>query len=1266
MNINELDRQLLPEGGALTLSSTTLPGLDLQPLLAAYNGGQPVRIEGASKTSDGVRVVVSGTASFMRVASLPVSAFFTVDGDGRPQVCVRFTLIGEVPEAAPWKFSTSFPDLPTTRDFSKPAGAPQTPVLDELALSSSAFVLSTAEGSDPVTGVAAERGLNFVGKLRPTAVLGLFEAVIGGSRELTLYGTVTVPPPNAIALPDARAETYPWEYEPRPPGIQLRADLGVEIGVGGLKFGETVLRVYTPLTKEWWGKNPTYEPATAVTGLLAVESAGISVEVTALVLRGWTQAVLAGRFEGVSVGNLARLSGLANGDDLFDKLPDPLRQMGEALGDLSLEGAGVSFGGSLTSAAVEYTYLKVGMPNTVWTLIDGALDLRGLAVEFLVTDPFGGARDVSVVVLGELVVCGAALDAWAQLPNFAVRAELEDDISLPLTQLFTTYLPGLPAPPNLAINRLVVGAEPGRSYSFFAAMAEDPPWTIDLGPAPMTISDIQLAATKAAGGAATGSFSGAVEFGDGLLLQMRYEMPGAFLIRAEFPSVKLSQLIARLSQQTPVLPDGFDLTFDNSAVVIENSTGNFKFLLGTQLAGVGSFAFEARKVGGAQWGFAAGLSLSAGRASSLPSLSALSLFEDFFGLQQLTLVLSTFDDVGFSFPDMASFQSPRLPPGTPSLPATGGVIAGFNFHGVWVINTADRQQNLLFKFLGLSPTLGVTLQVGKNPAQDARLYVSFDTKIDGLYPFSCRFGGQIKNGSIGLFLEGQITVEIQGRPQTFNLVLLFVANGAFLSATMRGTTPVSFSFEGVEVFKLGNLAVVVGINWEGVPSLGLAATLVVAGHEFACAVFFNSENPSQSMVAGAMSDLTLRQVVDAITADFIPGEFKDLLDLVSIEGTRKFELPGALADALDNLKVAEVSSAFAAAGVSIPAATDQVFLVVDSPGSRWYLTDLKNRARHYQLRKEGDRVKVSVEAQVYCAPQRTTIGSLPPFEQGFFINGRVNCFGLYSEATIDIDPARGVAIDGAMSRIVIGNELLFSVKAKEGDGGPRLSLATFSQPTMEEEEFRAPHFYVNGQMSMLGLSRGLYAKIDKTGVLFDLKGPLMPAVNFDLRGKFGQLGQGGGGSLGLAVGGSLNVGVGTVDLGPLGSVRIDTGADGDLDISAGGDGLSATFDASFAFAGQKLDVPKFDLDVSGETFKSLPATIFEKVKAALLELLKDAEKWAEYVARGIIEGVEDVKRVLVEVYKKSAEEAEKIWRAAQELVEEAKKACSMTTAALNL
>ena len=1265
MDINDIDRGLGVTGGALSLSSETLAGLDIQPLLTAHNGGQPVRIEGATKTSDGVRVVVSGTASFMRVASLPVSAFFTADGDGRPQVCVRFTLIDDVPGPAPWKFSVSFPDLPATRDFSLHPGAPQTSVLDELALSASAFVLSTAEGSDPVTGVAVERGLNFVGKLRPTGVLGMFEVVVGGSRELTLYGTVDVPPPNEIALPEARPDTYPWEYDPPPPGIRLRADLGVEITAGGLKFGETVLRVYTPLTREWWIRNPTYEPAMGVTGLLDIDGAGISVEVTALLLRGWAQVVLAGRFEGVSVGNLSRLSGVANGDDLFENLPEPLKGPVAALADLSLEAVAVSFGGTFAPSAVEYTYVRVGLPETVWTLIDGALELKDISVQFTVTSPFDASRGLFAVVRGEVVICGVTFDAWLGMPDISVRAQLDDDdVSLPLTQLFTTYLPELPAPPNLAVNQLDVSVVPGRSYSFFAAVAEDPPWTIDLGPVPMTISNVELSARKEAGASATGSFAGTVEFGDDLILQMRYEMPGAFLIRAEFPEVKLSQLIARLSQQTPVLPDGFDLTFNNSAVVIENSTGAFKFLLGTQLEGVGSFAFEARKVGGTQWGFAAGLSIS-GSASSLPSLSALSLFEEFFGLRQLTLVLSTFDDIGFTFPDMASFQSPRLPPGTPTLPATGGVIAGFNFHGVWVINTADRQQNLLFKFLGLNPTLGITLQVGKNPSQDARLYVSYDTKIDGRYPFSCKFGGQIKNGSVGLFLEGSFAVEIQGQRQTFTLVLVFVENGAFLSATMRGTTPVVFSFEGVEVFKLGNVAVVIGINWEGIPSLGLAATLVVAGKEFACAVFLNSSNPSQSMVAGAMSDLTLGEVVSAITADFIPDEFKDLLDLVSIEGTRKFELPGAVADALDNLKVAEVSAAFAAAGVQIPAATDQVFLTVDSPGSRWYLTDLRNRARHYQLRKAGDKVEVSVEAQVYCAPQRTTIGALPPFEQGFFINGRVNFFGLYGEATIDIDPTRGVAIDGAMSRIVIGSEIIFSIKAKEGDGGPRLSLATFSQPTLEEEQFRAPHFYVNGEMSMLGLSRGLYAKIDKTGVSFDLNGPLMPAVNFDLSCKFGELGQNGG-SLGLAVGGSLNVGVGTVDLGPLGSVRIDTGADGALDLSVGGDGVAATFDAEFAFAGQKLDVPRFDLDVSGETFKSLPATIYEKVKAALLEFFKDAAKWAEYVAKEFIKGVEDVKQVLIDVYKKTAEEAEKIWEAAQGLVEEAKKTCAMTTAALGL
>src|SRR5678815_551877 len=165
-------------------------------------------------------------------------------------------------------------------------------------------------------------------------------------------------------------------------------------------------------------------------------------------------------------------------------------------------------------------------------------------------------------------------------------------------------------------------------------------------------------------------------------------------------------------------------------------------------------------------------------------------FEDFFKLDQLTLVAASFDDANFQFPGLAAFAAPRLSTARLAMPA-GGVIAGFNIAAQWTLDTS-KEQHLLQQFLGLQSRLGITLQIGKVPSQDSRLYVSYATTIKGM-PFSCQFGGQIKGSQIALFLKGNLSAKIQGHPVDFQVEMMLVANGAFFSGSMLG----SISFEGL-------------------------------------------------------------------------------------------------------------------------------------------------------------------------------------------------------------------------------------------------------------------------------------------------------------------------------------------------------------------------------------------------------------------------------------------------------------------------------------
>ena len=277
---------------------------------------------------------------------------------------------------------------------------------------------------------------------------------------------------------------------------------------------------------------------------------------------------------------------------------------------------------------------------------------------------------------------------------------------------------------------------------------------------------------------------------------------------------------------------------------------------------------------------------------------------------------------------------------------------------------------------------------------------------------------------------------------------------------------------------------------------------------------------------------------------------------------------------------------------------------------------MANEMRHYQLTKSGDGFKVEVNAQFYCAPQATSIGELR-FRSGFYLNGRINFFGLYAQATIDISPNKGIAVDAQMSKIVLGNENLFSIKAAEGDGGPIISIATFSQPTQEVEDFRKPHFYVNGMVEILGMSRSVFINISTSGAQFDLKGDLLPGgiVTGELEGTFNSL-------TNANVEGDVKVGIDDVDLGALGTFKIETGATGALDIFIKGSDIGASIAAGFELAGSTFSLPKLTIDVDTGDLAHLPKMIWDAIVDFLKDLFTDAKEWAK-MAKKALDWTED-------------------------------------------
>lgn len=1267
MNSQELFTKLTPVSGMLTISADTL-GQSFGSFLDFYYAGQAITLSGAQLSrepqADGA-IVYTGTSSFGPVANLPTVARFSVDATGQVAVELRYKVRGAVTQVNPWVFSRSFPDLPT--EVNHLTGKAEV-MLDTLDLYDSSFVVVTAAGTDRELGAPLLPGINFVSHLRPSGLLGVFEHIAKSDPTTVIYGVIIPPKPSDLVV-ELKPLEHAWDRlgstsPPPPAGIYLQAALDLNFSVGKLSLSKTQLRTYTPISNAWMGKYPGFLHKQGYTATLAIPSANIEVNLGADMRLGIPVAMLYGNCQGVSLGKLEHLLDLAGTDGLLSNLPDELRKPVAALEKLELMQVGLDLVLSGLMPTLRSVSITVGFPSLKWHVWDDDLVVESLSCRFVIFDPFTASPlttrvptvttpttmpglPISVTVNGILDVEGVPVSVTAGSDEgFLVRANTLAPANLPLDKLVKKHGAGVPLPTPLTINYLQVLVWYGKAYAMEALLAGDPkPWTIPVGKQALTISNVSLYFLKQANTPITGRMSGKIEFLKGVTLQVTYDIPGSLIIRSTLPPMRLSHVIDQLCNKAVKLPSGFDFDLDYALILIQEQqqAGTFLFQMCAQIDGLGVLAFEARKAGDGQWGFAYGIEILSA-PSKVGGLSALAALEKALHLRKFLVVASSLDQPGFQLPDTAQFNHPVLATKKVALPGSGGVAAGLNIFAEWGLDSSDKQQKLLKTLLGLGDTQQVTIQVGENPS-NSKLFFSNAGKLQG-HPFQYKLGMQLNNGQPSLFLTGSMTLEIQKQPQTFDVTTLFVPNGAFLSATMKGVKPVNLG-----PFSVSNLAVEIGVDWAGLPSLGLTGNIDVKSFESSIAIFFDSANPTQSLVAGAVSDLTLAEVVDTLLGTRLSSSIDEVLSSVAVQGTNEFAISGELSDELDQLKLPEIAAAFLSAGkLTVPSTSSQVLLCVNKAGEAWHLTDL-TKMRHYQLKKKDKQILVSTEAQFYFAPQATSIGTIA-FPQGYYISGAIKFLGWKAQATIEIAANKGISVEAEMDKISLGPKGLFTISAASGGGGPKVSISTMAQPQNPVAEYRNPHFYVNGAVQLFGIQEKVLASLSTKGLLLDIKGALAPGAEFDLGVVVG--------GTGLSVDGDIKVGIGTIDLGPLGKVKVNTDVEGGLGIRVNGQEVSLAVEASFEFLGEEQKLGKFSIESKPDALKSLASTIEKKVEAHLTDMFKDVGHWTNALKNGALDGVDDASKVLIKHFGKSEKEAQELAKSAGKDAKVAEKAVAKT------
>lgn len=1209
-NIEVLDR-IPVVNGRVTLSASTFPELQLRDLLTDWFGGGVIEIEQASQREDPDhrRVVVSGQSSCFGVQHMTTEATLTLPAEpsGAAFLQIRFQL-STGSAAAGWRFRDSFAALPeATR------GAADSP-LDQLILEQPVLILATAPGQDEVTGATLVRGLNFVGTAAGVSLAGLPLPVASGT---PITGELT-PERVGVITPRRPVQQFPWDISTWPvPGIRLILTLGASAQLGPVALRNPALRVYSPLTSSWAKQNRSYRPAVGLTAEVLI-GPDIGVHVTAE-LADQGQFFLEGAADNLSLASLAELTGIAGNGDMLSGLPDAVRDAVAIATELQLES--ISLAGTLVEGQFQLNIaaMRIGYRQLHWKIFDTpSLEVGSVSVEFTVLDPLGASRSVSACVIGELSFGGVDLDLYTTVPDFSVLATLRDGATVPLHQAFSSL--HLPAPPDLRIDTLEMYVVPGHSYNLACTLANAPGWLIDLGFLKPTIQAVNIEISKASDQPVSAAFSGVIIPWEGVVLNVAYTVPGSFQASAQLPTIRLSDLWRKLSDIGIDLPFP-DITLDQPYAAITTQNGGYTFSATTLIEGFGELALSSRKTGGGT-GLAAAISVPDAQSESLGFIGELLAAVD---LRKLVLVISSLTDPGFDFPELAAFNAPTFRGTGVTLPASvNGVVKGVNLYAL--LGTAnDRGLGALFKLFGVDVdgTLGVTVSISApDPKADSKLSLSFVSETAGLN-FDGELGIWLSDAVLGAFLAATATTSIQGTPLTFKAAAAVFETGILISGTIEGTV----DFGPVH---LTDLALTLGVDWDGIPSAGFAAQINVFTFDSSVAIFFDSLNPAQSMFAGAVSDITLAQIVSVFTVGSIPSELQEPLSYIGLRGLEGFNVPAdPLTTALDEQDHAAVSGVLNPCGLSLGASPDSFHIIVGEAGRQWFIAS-RSRDRqgrplpHYELSRDGEEITCKLEPQIYFSPQDTMIGSLQ-FDQGCYLVAEIDSVLLRAQIDINVDPSAGISADVDIDRIVLFDADFFALTGTSGENGPHLSFATYSRPGQADPTREGPHFSLDGRLHMLGIDvSSTKLTLGKSGLVFE----------FTQNGAFG----------GLSLSGEIDAhrpemmhASGTVSfgfdkelsVGSLPSLHVQTILSGNLTVALNGGHPSLALLADFKFMG--LDVALPELTVSTSFLGDIPDLIADAVGEAIVDRLKSmlgalggAVAVAEVLAEGFGQQLKDV------------------------------------------
>lgn len=286
---------------------------------------------------------------------------------------------------------------------------------------------------------------------------------------------------------------------------------------------------------------------------------------------------------------------------------------------------------------------------------------------------------------------------------------------------------------------------------------------------------------------------------------------------------------------------------------------------------------------------------------------------------------------------------------------------------------------------------------------------------------------------------------------------------------------------GIAGLTLGPIALMFGLDTELVPSLGFSGAMAFRGYYGMLSVFFDSDNPQQSLLAGSLSNIEASALLEfAKLLDEgvrFPSEAEAILTHIALKGVELGSVPVA-AEVVTGLRDMKIDTALANGFETLkhplPTAPEKISIYPDrddasTPATRWFVADrMRHDTYHLVLSEDGSQLAVSWLAQLYVVPSDIAIGDWT-FQQGFRLDGVVEYLDFQVVVEVNISRTQGLLF---FVQLEHGFELLGHLKVRAGEarhiqGGTTRQTSNWVEPFPYPDVLKAlpdtsgPYFFLS-------------------------------------------------------------------------------------------------------------------------------------------------------------------------------------------------------------